>query len=78
MAQRIEFTVRKIDAIAAPASGRDEYKDTQEQGLYLRVTPNGVKTFSFVGRAKGLAPCRATDARQIPPGQARRGKEPGS
>lgn len=53
MAQSLDFTIRQIEALAAPATGRAEYKDTRQQGLYLRVTSSGVKTFSFVGRAKG-------------------------
>lgn len=53
MAQPLDFTIRQIEALPIPAEGRAEYKDTKEQGLYLRVTSNGVKSFSFVGRAKG-------------------------
>ncbi len=49
----MDFTIRQIEALPTPAVGRGEYKDTREQGLYLRVTASGVKTFSFVGRAKG-------------------------
>lgn len=57
MAQTIDFTIRVIEAIKPPPAGseRIEFKDSKVQGLYLRVTPNGVKTFSFVGRAKGAA-----------------------
>lgn len=53
MAELLDFTVRRIEAIPAPTTGRVEYRDTREQGLYLRVTSRGVKSFSFVGRAKG-------------------------
>lgn len=53
MAQLLDFTIRRIEAITPPATGRDDYRDTKVQGLYLRVTSSGVKTFSFVGRAKG-------------------------
>jgi integrase len=49
----MDFTIRSIEALRAPATGRDEWKDARAPGLYLRVTANGVKTFSFVGRAKG-------------------------
>lgn len=56
-APRINFTIRAIEALPpAPAdskSGRMEYMDTEAPGLYLRVTKNGVKTFSYFGRAKG-------------------------
>ena len=53
MAERLDFTIRSIEAIQPPASGRIELKDLKTPGLYLRVTANGVKSFSFVGRAKG-------------------------
>ncbi|WP_158218972.1 tyrosine-type recombinase/integrase [Roseateles aquatilis] len=54
MAKALDFTIRQIEVLPpAPAGGRDEYKDTKVQGLYLRVTDKGVKTFSFVGRPKG-------------------------
>jgi integrase len=55
MAESMDFTVRAIEAVQPPATGRVEFKDSRVQGLYLRVTANGVKTFSFVGRAKGSA-----------------------
>lgn len=53
----INFTIKEIDAIEPPAPGqaRLEFKDSKVAGLYLRVTPSGVKSFSFVGRAKGAA-----------------------
>ena len=53
MAQQILLTNRSVEAIEPPAEGRIEFKDTRTPGLYLRVTANGVKTFSYVGRAKG-------------------------
>lgn len=54
MARTLDFTIRNIDALPpAEAGKRDEYKDAKSQGLYLRVTDKGVKTFSFVGRPKG-------------------------
>lgn len=53
MATTIDFTNRALDALKPPPAGRLEFKDTKIPGLYLRVTTNGVKTFSFVGRAKG-------------------------
>jgi len=52
----IDFTVENIQGIEPPtAVDRVEYKDSKEQGLYLRVTKTGVKTFTYVGRAKGAA-----------------------
>jgi len=53
VAEKLDFTNRAIEAIQAPPEGRLELKDTKVAGLYLRVTPNGVKTFSYVGRPKG-------------------------
>lgn len=56
MSKPLDFTIRAIEALPPAAPGkRDEYKDTKSQGLYLRVTDKGVKTFSFVGRPKGGA-----------------------
>lgn len=53
MAQIIDMTVKAVEAAAVPTTGRAEYKDSKTPGLYLRVTSAGVRTFSFVGRAKG-------------------------
>ncbi|EHR71395.1 site-specific recombinase XerD [Burkholderiales bacterium JOSHI_001] len=53
MAQVIDFTIRSIEALPAPEKGRSEYRDARTAGLYLRVTSSGVRSFSFVGRAKG-------------------------
>jgi hypothetical protein len=53
LAQTIDFTIRNIEALPSPATGRVEFKDSRVPGLYLRVTDAGVKTFSFIGRAKG-------------------------
>ncbi len=53
MAEQIYLTNRSVEAVQPPAEGRLEFKDTKTPGLYLRVTASGVKTFSFVGRAKG-------------------------
>lgn len=75
MAKTIDMTVRVVEALTPPASGRDEYKDSKTAGLYLRVTANGVKTFSFVGRPKGASkPERATIGKYpgVKPEEARR------
>lgn len=75
MAQEIDFTIRAIEAIRPPAEGRVDYRDTKTPGLYLRVTHAGVKTFSFVGRAKGSSRVeRATFGRYptVKPEEARR------
>lgn len=47
-----EFSIKRIDALPLPAE-RIEYKDSSMPALRLRVTPTGVKTFSFFGRARG-------------------------
>ena len=52
----IDFTAENIQGIESPTDAdRVEYKDSKEQGLYLRVTKNGVKTFTYLGRPKGGA-----------------------
>lgn len=51
MAEQIKFTDKAIEALATPAA-RVEYADTEISGLRLRVSPNGVKTFSFLRRVK--------------------------
>jgi len=53
VATRIEFNKRAIEALIPPVSGRAEYKDSRTPGLYVRVTPDGVRTFSHIGRPKG-------------------------
>jgi integrase len=53
VAETIDFTITNIDALRAPIEGRLEFKDSKVAGLYLRVTAGGIKSFSFVGRAKG-------------------------
>jgi integrase len=56
-APRLNFTIKSIEALPpAPKEskgGRVEYRDTVAPGLVLRVTTGGVKTFSYIGRAKG-------------------------
>jgi integrase len=49
---RIKFTNRTIAALPTPAGGRAEYIDTETNGLRLRVSPKGVKTFSLLRRVK--------------------------
>lgn len=51
MAQQIKFTNKAIEGLPIPAS-RAEYADTETNGLRLRVTPTGVKTFSLLRRIK--------------------------
>ena len=56
---RFAFSKEKLEALPNPAS-RATYHDTKIQGLQLRVTPNGVKTFSLYRRLKGAEPERIT------------------
>lgn len=56
---RFPFSKERLEALPTPAS-RTTYHDTKIQGLQLRVTPNGVKTFSLYRRLKGAEPERIT------------------
>jgi integrase len=49
----LNFTKANIEALSAPASGRDYYNDTKLQGLQLAVTPTGAKTYYLYGRIAG-------------------------
>ncbi|WP_137917481.1 site-specific integrase [Hydrogenophaga sp. 2FB] len=74
MAEKLDFTIRAIEALPTPSEGRNEYKDARVPGLYLRVTNRGVKTFSCVGRAKGSSKVERVTLGKFPavkPEQAR-------
>lgn len=63
---RMKFTNSSVEGAALPTEGKDraEYIDTETPGLYLRVSSNGVRTFSYFGRAKGASkPERVTIGR---------------
>jgi hypothetical protein len=60
---RHRFTQRFIASIKPPATGRSEYGDTEQPGLYLRCTSNGVKTFSCVFRQRNGRSVRLTIGR---------------
>lgn len=62
-APRIKFTDRTIAALVPPANGRMEYVDTDLDGLRLRASSTGVKTFSLLRRAKNGEPERITIGR---------------
>ena len=48
------FTKSKLDALPpAVKGGRTEYRDSEVQGLILRVTAGGVKTFSVSRKKQG-------------------------
>jgi integrase len=64
MTSRISFSEARLRALPTPASGqRAVYYDTKQRGLQLRVTPNGVKTFSVFHRVRGGRPERVTIGR---------------
>ncbi|WP_020561585.1 tyrosine-type recombinase/integrase [Methylosarcina fibrata] len=62
MAQnKINFTKAALDGLALPEAGkRETYHDLKTNGLQLRVTSNGVKTFSLFRRVKNGSPERVT------------------
>ncbi len=53
MAERHKFTDKWIAGLGAPKAGRVEYVDTETDGLRLRVSASGIKTFCLLRRAKG-------------------------
>lgn len=59
----INFTKAALLALPSPATGRATYNDTKVAGLQLRVTENGIKTFSVFRRIKGGNPIRMTIGR---------------
>lgn len=61
MNNRFNFTKKSIDALPIPDPGkRDTYHDTKTAGLQIRITSQGVKTFSVYRRIKGGSPERIT------------------
>ena len=47
------FKQADLEAIESPSEGRVVYRDTKVPGLELRVTANGIKTFSLRRRVRG-------------------------
>ena len=61
MATRINFTKAAIVSLPVPESGkRNTYLDAKTAGLQLRITSNGIVTFSVYRRTKGGGPERIT------------------
>lgn len=61
MAQRLDLSKGLIEKLPSPEAGkRATYLDEKVTGLQLRVTANGVKTFSLYRRPKGGKPERVT------------------
>lgn len=58
---RISFSKERLAALPIPEAGkRATYHDTKIQGLQLRVSSTGIKTFSVYRRMKGGQPERVT------------------
>jgi integrase len=58
---KINFTKAVLDALPLPEAGnRTTYHDIKTNGLQLRVTSNGAKTFSLFRRVKNGSPERVT------------------
>lgn len=60
MESKFPFSKERLLALPLPASGRATYHDTKIQGLQLRVTPTGTKTFCVYRRLKAGQPERVT------------------
>jgi integrase len=59
--KKFNFTKAALDSLSLPSSGqRATYHDAKTNGLQIRVTPNGVKTFSVFRRIKNGNPERVT------------------
>jgi integrase len=59
--KKFNFTKAALDSLPLPASGqRATYHDAKTNGLQIRVTSNGVKTFSMFRRVKNGDPERVT------------------
>ena len=64
MATSINFTKAAIEALPLPSPGkRNTYLDSKISGLQLRITSNGIITFSVYRRTKGGGPERVTVGR---------------
>lgn len=61
---RFNFTKEALEALPLPEDGkRFSFHDAKTEGLQLRVTSTGVKTFSILRRVKGGSPERITIGR---------------
>lgn len=58
---KFNFTKAALDSLPLPATGkRATYSDAKTTGMQIRVTANGIKTFSVFRRIKGGQPERVT------------------
>jgi len=53
MANRFNFTFDSLNKLAVPMNGRDEYYDSKQPKLMLRVTSNGTKSFAIAKKQNG-------------------------
>ena len=60
MEAKFSFTKDRLLTLSVPVSGRATYHDTKVQGLQVRVTPAGTKTFCLYRRLKAGQPERVT------------------
>ncbi|MEO5334938.1 MAG: tyrosine-type recombinase/integrase [Magnetococcus sp. YQC-5] len=60
---KIVFTSASLNGLPVPITGRDTWHDTRTPNLQIRVTPTGIKTFSWYGRTQGGGPERVTIGR---------------
>ena len=67
------LTKTAIDGLVSPKSGREEIRDTEVNGLVLRITSTGARSWCVFRRVKGGEPVRITlgNARDISPTVAR-------
>ena len=49
----IAFTVRKLESLKSPASGRVDYWDEDTPGFGLRISATGKRTWVAMYRTKG-------------------------
>lgn len=46
----IRFTQERVRNLTPPATGRDEIRDAEQNGLYLRITDQGIRTWRVIKR----------------------------
>jgi integrase len=73
VAERVKFTIDRINRIAPDPGGSFEVFDTEEKGLFLRVSPGGTKSWGLRYRAASGAHRRLKLGRapDVKPEQAR-------
>lgn len=51
---KFNFTRKQIESLVLPQKGRAEYADSKINGLQLRVTTSGVKSFVLYEKLTGV------------------------